>query len=121
MATPAASTIIQVKPINIDESNTSYGKLYKCFYKYERALLYSVGHDILDKNFKRHFYTFFIYVLTASFCLTNIYTFIAYDFFTMLNSMVFSCVSLEVCFSRFHIFELISGKNAEKEIERVFN
>lgn len=79
----------------------SYQRFYICFYKWERTLLKLVGHDILNKDFKVDLHAYILYGLMVAFAISNVYTFIVWDWFTKMSSIIYACVFIQVRF--FHL------------------
>lgn len=74
----------------------AFNRFHKCFFEYERSLLRMIGHDYLDPNFKPGILAYLIYTLTAIFMITNSYTILFYEPFTVLNGCVFMNLSVVV-------------------------
>lgn len=67
------------------------------FYNLFRKLLFSIGHDFLQKDgFKPTAYTFFMYGLNALGFTSCVYTIIWYDIATALNSIGYGAVNIQV-------------------------
>lgn len=80
-----------------------YQKIHKCFYKWDRYLLISVGHDIYNDPFRLNLLSYSLYLLFVMFYISCFYTIFNYDLLFILNAITYLCVANEVNIFQFKI------------------
>lgn len=72
-------------------------KIRHSFYKLLRKLFMAVGHDFLrDDGFKPNFYTYCIYLVSATTLTSFLYTILIYDIATKLGSIAYLAMFCQV-------------------------
>lgn len=83
-----------------------YQKIHRCFYKWNRYLLISVGHDIYNQPFQWNLISYTMHAITAMVYFCCFYTIFNYDLLFVLNAITYLCVANEVNFSQSFQFEI---------------
>lgn len=71
-------------------------RIYKCFYKWNRYLLISVGHDIFMEPFKLNWLSYSLYGLFVAFYISCFYTIANSELLFFLNAITYLCIANEV-------------------------
>lgn len=86
---------------------TPYEKFQIIFEKWLRFASKSVGHDILDKNFRPNLLTGMMFTLICLSVVFCFYTVLAFDSETAWKGATFLSLALQVIFSEIVLFKML--------------
>lgn len=72
-------------------------RVHLFFYKWVRALLSAVGHDIFRENFRPGIHAYFLYFMFGMFFLSCFYTIATRELMQALAGLSYLCIAWEVC------------------------